>query len=102
MVEIPESPAARLELVAKAIWGDDPGWRFALAKRLGVGRTTLYRILADRKRPAKPLDSKLLALLAAERKACHQRGRDIARLEQRLADTFDRGYAADRIRRRLP
>jgi hypothetical protein len=100
MVEIPESQAARLKLVATTLWGDEPGWRVNLARRIGVGRTTLYRVLSDRKRSAKALDSSLLALLAEERKACHRRGRDIARLEQRLADAFDRGYAATRIRRK--
>jgi hypothetical protein len=42
----------------------------------------------------------LLDLLAEERKACQQRGRDIARLEQNLASAFGRGYADARIKRR--
>ena len=81
-IEIPDTLAARIELVGQVAFGRH--WHSATADALGIHRATLWRWLSG-DRLARDVDSDLVELLAAERRRAGRRAVDIAAAQRALA-----------------
>ncbi|MBN9602082.1 MAG: helix-turn-helix domain-containing protein [Afipia felis] len=73
--------SARIKWVAQLLYPSGR-WRMRIAQELGIGRSTLYRILSSRKETRCGVDDELRVLLARERIASQNRACQIAKVEE--------------------
>jgi hypothetical protein len=90
---LPDTPAGRIELVGKTLFGED--WHVATAAALGVHRGTLWRWMSDRTKNVRmrDVDHHLLDLLEVERERTHARSAQIAALQKLFIHKISDGGA---------
>jgi transposase-like protein len=83
----------RITAAAVAMYGEK-NWLAPIARRLGIGRSTLYRYIKGNV-GFRNVDRELLALLAAERSESYARANRIAGVELRLSNAVAAEAAAN-------